>query len=85
MTKDDAPPVENTKHRPSMAELGKKLDAALRDADAKQTAVDVAKTALAAATTDHAAAVQVISTLKQQYDELMKDVLSFGGTVHVAQ
>jgi hypothetical protein len=85
--KDDAPPPPNdappTK-RPSLGDLGKKIDAAIRDADAKQAACEVAKAALDAATKDYSDAVAVVTTLHQQYDAAMKDVMSFGGTVHVA-
>jgi hypothetical protein len=72
------------KPRPSMGELGKKMDAALRDVDAKRQALDAAKVALDAATKDHGDALAVVSGLKEQYDALMKDVMSVGGTVHVA-
>jgi hypothetical protein len=79
----DAPPMETPK-RPSLGDLGKKIDAAIRDADAKRMAVDVAKTALDGATKDYGDAVAVVTALHQQYDAAMKDVMSFGGTVHVA-
>jgi hypothetical protein len=86
MTKheDDTPDVPKEKPRPSMGELGKKMDAALRDVDAKRQALDAAKAALDAATTDHGDALAVVSGLKAQYDALMQDVMSVGGTVHIA-
>lgn len=80
---DDAPPPQSK--RPSLGDLGKKIDAAIRDADAKQAAVAVAQTALDGATKDYTDAVGVVTALHQQYDAAMKNVMSFGGTAHVAQ
>ena len=83
-TKDDAPPMDEKKPRPSMLDMAKKMDAAVRDADAKRATVDAAKTALDAATREYGEAVNVVNGLHQQYEALMTDILSFGGTVHVA-
>ena len=81
---DEEPDVPKETRRPSMGELGKKMDAALRDVDAKRQALDAAKAALDTATQEHGDALAVVGALKDQYDALMKDVMSVGGTVHVA-
>jgi hypothetical protein len=82
---DDAPPPPKDKPRPSILDLAKKMDAAVRDADAKRQATDAAKAALDACTADYTAAVAVVTDLHAQFEGQMRDVLSFGGTVHVAQ
>ena len=84
-TEDAPPPTDAPKPRPKLSELAKKMDAAIADADTKRAAVEAAKAQLDACTKDYGDAVAVVGELHTQYDALMKDVMSFGGTVHVAQ
>lgn len=82
---DDAPTPPKEKPRPSILDLAKKMDAAVRDADVKRAAADAAKATLDACTKDYGDAVAVVNELHAQFEAQMRDVLSFGGTAHVAQ
>lgn len=84
MTKERTDDTPETPDRPSVLALAKKLDAAIRDVDAKRAAAEAAKTALDTANTEYTDALATLTALHQQFDALMKDVLSLGGTAHVA-
>ena len=77
--------TEATPKKTTMLELATKMDAAVRDVETRRQAVDVARVALDAATEEYGAAVTTLTTLRAEFQTLMDDVLSVGGTVHVAQ
>lgn len=86
MTKKDAETDETpeTPARQTFTPLAKKLDAAVREADEKRAAVAAAQTALDTANADLAELMRTIQTLAQEQKTMMDDILSVGGTVHVA-
>lgn len=69
-----------SKPRPTMLDLAKKMDHAVRDADTKRQAADAAKAAADGAASDYAAAIDTVRDLHAQYDALMQEILRFGGT-----
>jgi hypothetical protein len=88
MTKTkDEPELDETPtpHHASLAAIGKKIDAAVKEADEKRAAVAAAQTALDTAHADLGALMQTIQTLAHEQTTVMTEILSLGGTVHVAQ
>jgi len=69
----------------TMFELANKIDAAVRDVEARRKAVDVATVTLETASQDYSAAVTTLNALHTEYQTFMDNVLSVGGTVHVAK
>lgn len=69
----------------TMLELATKIDAAVRDVENRRKAVDVATVALESATQEYSAAVATVHALHTEYQTFMDNVLSVGGTVHVAK
>jgi hypothetical protein len=74
-----------TPKKTTILELATKMDAAVRDVETRRQAVDVARVALDSATQEYSAAIETLTTLRADFQTLMDDVLSVGGTVHVAQ
>ena len=77
--------TEATPKKTTMLELATKMDAAVREVETRRQAVDVARVTLDTATHDYSAAVDTLTALRADFQTLMDDVLSVGGTVHVAQ
>lgn len=69
----------------TILELATKMDASVRDIETSRKAVDKATAALATATEEHSTAVATLTALHAEYQAFMNDMLSAGGTVHVAQ
>jgi hypothetical protein len=74
-----------TQPKGTMLELATKIDAAVRDVETRKQAVDVATVTLEKAQQDYAAAVSALQPLHTEYQTFMDNVLSVGGTVHVAK
>ncbi len=72
-------------HQSTMLELATKIDTAVRDVETRRQAVDVATVSLQTATQEHSAAVATLHQLHTEYQTFMDNVLSVGGTVHVAK
>jgi hypothetical protein len=83
-TKDEPEMDETPTHHASLASIGKKIDAAVKDADEKRLAVAAAQTALDTANADLAALMQTIQTLAQEQKTVMDEIMTLGGTVHAA-
>jgi hypothetical protein len=79
----DEPMTEPRKS--TMFELANKIDVAVRDVEARRKAVAVATVTLETATQEYSAAVATVHALHTEYQTFMDNVLSVGGTVHVAQ
>ena len=69
----------------SFTEIAKGIEDAVTRSKSQAKAVEDAKKALADAQAAYAATVQSIQTLHGQYQAIIHDVLSLGGTVHVAK
>ena len=85
MTKD-AKDKDDEKPKPkhTVTDLAKKLDAAVAEREAKHDAMAAAQATLDEATKDYQAAAAHVTDLAGQLEAIIKDILSFGGTVHVA-
>jgi len=70
---------------PTLIDLAKQMEAAVGDVEIRRQAVDGARVALETATASYAAAVETVNALHQQYEAIVQNVLSHGGTVHIAK
>lgn len=70
---------------PTMAELGKQIDAAVREVAIREQAVAEATADCDSANQEYAAAVDTLNALHAQFETIMQNVLSHGGTVHIAK
>lgn len=69
---------------PKLSEITKQLEAAVEAVAGKKAAMDAAHAASAKAESEYGAVVDSVRKLHTDYQAIMKDILSFGGTVHSA-
>jgi hypothetical protein len=67
----------------TLPEINKAIEQAAADAVARRAASLAADAAAAKAKEAYVASVQKIQGLHAEYQKVIKDILSFGGTVHV--
>ena len=66
-----------------LSEITAKLEQAVEAVGGKKTAMEQARVKLAQAEGDYQSVVDAVRKLHADYQAIMKDILSFGGTVHV--
>lgn len=81
---DEDTMTEKAPKKTTILELATKMDATVREVETRRQAVDVARVALDSATQEYSTAVETLTALRAEFQTLMDDVLSVGGTVHVA-
>jgi hypothetical protein len=67
-----------------LSDLTKQLEAAVDAVAGKKEALDAARASLAKAEGDYQGVVDSVRKLHADYQAIMKDILSFGGTVHTS-
>jgi len=67
-----------------LSDIAMKMDQAVTRLDEQKAAVEKAKAALDKANTAYAATVEEMRGLHKEQQAIMQDILSFGGTQHVA-
>ena len=68
----------------TLPELNKAIEQAVADVSVKKAASEKADVIAAEAKTAYVAAVQKIRDLHGEYQKVMQEILSFGGSQHVA-
>lgn len=66
----------------TLSEITKALEAAVSAVGVKKSAADAAKKAAEDAQSAYTLVVHEVQKLHDEYSKIMKDILSFGGTVH---
>ncbi len=69
----------------TLSELTKALEAAVDEVSVKRSASEAADRAAADAKAAYNKSVQSVHSLHGEYQKIMNDILSFGGTVHIAK
>lgn len=67
-----------------LSEITKQLESAVDAVAGKKAALESARASLSKAENDYQAVVDTVKKLHAEYQAVMKDILSFGGTVHSA-
>jgi archaellum component FlaC len=65
-----------------LSDINKQLESAVDAVAGKKAAFEAAKVAAAKAETEYHQVVENVRKLHADYQAIMKDILSFGGTVH---
>ena len=69
----------------SLTELAKGLEAAVQKVESSKAAAAAAEKAHNDAKAAYVSSVEAVRSLHAEYQKIMNDILSFGGTVHVAK
>lgn len=69
---------------PKLSDITKQLEAAVDAVASKKAAAENAKAALDKAEAEYGAVVDSVRKLHADYQAIMKDILSFGGTIHIS-
>lgn len=69
----------------TLSEITKAIEAGVAAVATNKAKSESADKIAAAAKSDYVAAVQAIHNLHAEYQKLMQDILSFGGTVHIGK
>lgn len=66
----------------TFTEIASGLDKAIKDTAARKASVDAASKALTDAQAAYSDTISVVKGLHAEYQKLMQDILTLGGTIH---